>query len=65
MQNKNHANEHRMNRTSNEGMSHVYKHFGSATISLAELDEYHRLIRREIVKGRAIRRRREQWMHSH
>jgi len=55
MPNKNQEKERAMNR--------IYKHLGSATISLAEMDEYHRLIRRQIVKGRAIRRRRIQWMH--
>ena len=53
MPNKNQEKEQAMNR--------IYKHFGSATISLAELDEYHQLIRRQIVRGRAIQRR-KQWM---
>ena len=39
----------------------VYKHFGSVTISLAEMDEYDRLTRRQIVRGRAIKRR-KMWM---
>ena len=52
----------KLNHEKERAMSHIYKHFGSATISLAELDEYDRLIRRQIVKGRAIRRRRIRWM---
>ena len=39
----------------------IYKHFGSVTISFAEMNEYDRLTRRQIVRGRAIRRR-IQWM---
>tara|TARA_B100000287_G_scaffold251125_1_gene235981 strand:+ start:783 stop:953 length:171 start_codon:yes stop_codon:yes gene_type:complete len=56
MPNKNQEKEQAMNR--------IYKHLGSATISLAELDEYERLIRRQIVRGRTARRRRmKQWTH--
>ena len=54
MPKSNHEKERAMNR--------IYKHFGSATISLQELDEYERLVRRQIVRGRAIRRR-KQWTH--
>ena len=43
-------------------MKNVYKHFGSVTISLAEMDEYDRLTRRQIVRGRAIKRRKKAWM---
>ena len=48
-------------------MNRIYKHFGSATISLQELDEYERLMRRQIVRGRSARRRlmqhRQSWGH--
>ena len=54
MPNKNQEKERAMNR--------IYKHFGSVTISLAEMDEYNRLTRRQIVRGRAIRRR-KMWTH--
>ena len=54
MSKSNHEKERAMNR--------IYKHFGSVTISLAEMDEYDRLIRRQIVRGRAIRRR-KMWTH--
>ena len=50
------------NQEKERAMNRIYKHLGSATISLAEFDEYERLIRRQIVRGRAIRRRRIQWM---
>ena len=62
MQKFDHEKERAMNRTSKKGMSHVYKHFGSVTISLAEMDEYDRLTRRQIVRGRTARRRRIKWM---
>jgi len=39
----------------------IYQHFGSATISLAELNDYERLIRRQLHRGRAIKRR-KMWM---
>ena len=55
MPNKNHAKEQAMNR--------IYKSLGSVTISLAEMDEYDRLTRRQIVRGRSARRRRDKWTH--
>ena len=55
MSKSNHEKERAMNR--------IYKHFGSATISLQELDEYERLMRRQIVRGRTARRRRIRWTH--
>ena len=42
----------------------LYRHFGSVTISLAEMDEYDRLTRRQIVRGRAIRRRRIEQLNA-
>ena len=57
-----HEKERAMNRIYDKD-KRVYRHFGSATISLQELDEYDRLIRRQIVRGRASRRRRMQWTH--
>ena len=50
------------NQEKERAMNHIYKHFGSVTISLAEMDEYNRLTRRQIVRGRAIRRR-KLWTH--
>ena len=66
MSKSNHEKERAMNRIYDRDKSKIYRHFGSATISLQELDEYERLMRRQIVRGRAIRRRRlagQLWTH--
>ena len=62
MSKSNHEKERAMNRIYDRD-KRVYQHFGSATISLQELDEYERLMRRQIVRGRTARRRRIRWTH--
>ena len=66
MSKSNHEKERAMNRIYDKD-KRIYQHFGSVTISLAEMDEYDRLIRRQIVRGRSARRRliqhRQSWGH--